>query len=285
MAEFYCDKKESQKLYKIGMFSQMNRVTVKALRYYDELGLLKPEYVEQENGYRYYTSAQLPQLHRILALREMDFTLEEIQQIFNGADEEKLLQSKKGDLLKMIANLSSKIACIEGYLAKGCYNQDYRIVMKSLPQVIIASMRVHLASYESLFSCMPDMGLEMEKAGCECAEPDYCFTTYYDEEYKESDIDAEICQAVTEKKQDTEKLKFTELPEVELAACVLHKGPYHQLPLAYSAIVSFIEESGYEIVGHQREYYIDGMWNKDSDQDWLTEIQFPVRKIKKEISF
>ena len=53
-------EKLPQKLYKIGMFAQMNRVTIKALRQYDDIGLLKPEYVDEINGYRYYTSAQLP---------------------------------------------------------------------------------------------------------------------------------------------------------------------------------------------------------------------------------
>lgn len=121
--------------------------------------------------------------------------------------------------------------------------------------------------------------VKMEKAGCECAIPEYCFTIYYDEEYRESDIHAEICEAITEKPEDTELVQFKVLPAVDMAACVLHKGPYYTLPQAYGAIVQFIEESGYEIIGYQRESYIDGIWNKDTEDEWLTEIQFPVRKI------
>ncbi|MFR5526597.1 MAG: GyrI-like domain-containing protein, partial [[Clostridium] innocuum] len=98
---------------------------------------------------------------------------------------------------------------------------------------------------------------------------------------RDQDVDAEICEAVTEMKEDRGDLKFRELPAVELAACVMHKGSYRTLPLAYRAVVSFIEDSGYEIIGHQRESYIDGIWNKDSEEDWLTEIQFPVRRIQK----
>ena len=53
-------------LYRIGMFSKMNRVTIKALRYYDEVGLLKPAYINEMTGYRYYTSEQLPVIHKIM---------------------------------------------------------------------------------------------------------------------------------------------------------------------------------------------------------------------------
>lgn len=274
-------EKSPQKLYKIGMFAQMNRVTIKALRHYDDIGLFKPEYVDEMNGYRYYTSDQLPQLHSILALRELGFSLEDIKKVSDGVSEKDLLIRKKCELLHEMADIQKQIARVEGYLSSNCLNSDYRIVMKSIPEVIIASMQVHMDGYEDLFNYMPAMGNEMEKAGCECAIPEYCFTIYYDEEYRESDIHAEICEAVTEKKDDTELIQFKVLPAVDLAACVLHKGPYYTLPKAYEAIVQYIEESGYEIIGYQRESYIDGIWNKDTEDEWLTEIQFPVRKIEK----
>ena len=70
-----CEGDEQPRLYKIGMFASMNRVTVKTLRYYDEQKLLKPVYVEEENGYRYYEASQIAELHRILALRGMGFLL------------------------------------------------------------------------------------------------------------------------------------------------------------------------------------------------------------------
>ena len=234
----------------VGMFAQMNRVTIKALRHYDDIGLLKPEYVDEINGYRYYTSAQLPQLHRILAMRELGFSLEDIKKVHDGVSEKDLLIRKKCELLQEMAHIQKQIACVEGYLTGNCLNSDYRVVMKSIPEVIVASMQVQ-----------------------------YCFTIYYDEEYRESDIHAEICEAITEKPEDTDLVQFKVLPAVDEAACVLHKGPYYTLPKAYEAIVQFIEESGYEIIGYQRESYIDGIWNKDTEEEWLTEIQFPVRKI------
>lgn len=279
MAIDYNCEKIPQRLYKIGLFSQMNKVTIKTLRHYDDIGLLKPQYIDQSNGYRYYTSAQLPRLHQILSLKEIGFSLDEIKLVLEGVSEEKLLLKKKSDLMLEMADLSKKIACIESYLSRDMNRKEYHIITKSLPSVIVASMRVHMENYADLFDKMPSMGLEMEKAGCECVEPEYCFTIYYNGEYRESDIDAELCEAVTELKENQGKVKFKVLPEVELAACILHKGPYETLPESYSAIVHFIEESGYEIIGYQRESYIDGIWNKESPSEWLTEIQFPIRKL------
>lgn len=79
-----CIQKEPPQYYRIGVFAQMNRVTIKTLRHYDEIGLLKPEFVDDTNGYRYYTSKQLPHLHQIIALKDIGFSLEEIHAILQG---------------------------------------------------------------------------------------------------------------------------------------------------------------------------------------------------------
>ena len=89
--KYKCDKNEKITLYKIGLFSQMNKVTIKALRYYDEIGLLKPAHIEEFTGYRYYTSEQLPILHEILALRQMGFSLNEIAKVQEGVSVESIL--------------------------------------------------------------------------------------------------------------------------------------------------------------------------------------------------
>ena len=72
-------------------------------------------------------------------------------------------------------------------------------------------------------------------------------------------------------------MKYKEFSEVEVAS-IYHKGPYALLPKAYSEILRFIDENGYEINGNIRENYIDGIWNKDSEDEWLTEIQIPIKK-------
>lgn len=277
--DYTCERKEEVAIYRIGLFSKMNHITIKALRHYDELGLLKPSYTDTFTGYRYYTSEQLPILHQILALREMGFTLEEIKKVQEGASEKQLLLQKKSELLKKIAEDTLKLSQIESYLSSEQVESSYHIIIKTLPEVIVASMRCMMPNYGALFDIVPPMGEEMERLGCECAIPEYCFNIYHDGEYKEENIDVEICEAVTEMKEDSDKLKFKVIPKVETAACVLHKGAYEGFPKAYNAVLRFVEENGYEIIDHPRESYIDGVWNKDSVDDWLTEIQFPIRKL------
>lgn len=76
-----CNPQTKNTLYKIGMFAAMNRVTVKALRFYEEQNLLLPAYINYENGYRFYELSQMQVLHKITALKQAGFTLEEIQKL------------------------------------------------------------------------------------------------------------------------------------------------------------------------------------------------------------
>ena len=269
--------KESGTLYKIGMFATMNHVTVKTLRFYEEQGLLMPACINQENGYRYYTLSQMAVLHQITALKMAGFTLEEIAHIHSGADEEAALRKKKSELIAKIADLTRQIAVVDGYLSKTKTGLSHPVLIKTIPETTVAAMRVRLESYDSLFDVMPKMGALMEKAGCECALPEYCFTRYLEPGYKDEDILVEICESVTGAKQEIGGLYFRTLPEIQ-AACIFHRGSYGTLPESYETVLKYIEENGYEIAGAIRESYIDGVWNQEEESGWLTEIQVPVRK-------
>lgn len=271
-------KKET--LYKIGLFSQMNKVTIKTLRHYDEIGLLKPASIDEATGYRYYTSKELPILHEILALRQMGLSLEEIKKVQNGVSVKSLLSKRKAEILKNIAEETMKLSQVEYYLQNKSVSSEYKVILKELPEVIVASMRTVMPTYKDLFTIVPSMGREMERLGCVCAVPEYCFNIYHDGGYKEFDVDVEVCEAVTEMKEDSNIVKFKKIDRVESAACVLHKGPYEEFPKAYGAVLKWMEENGFELIDAPRESYIDGIWNKDSEEEWLTEIQFPVRKIQ-----
>ena len=268
--------KESGTLYKIGMFAAMNHVTVKTLRFYEEQGLLMPARINRENGYRYYTLSQMAVLHQITALKMAGFTLEEISHIHSGADEEAVLRKKKSELIAKIAELTRQIAVVDGYLSKKKTGLSHPVLIKTIPETTVAAMRVRLESYDSLFDVMPKMGALMEKAGCECAVPEYCFTNYLEPGYKDEDILVEICESVTGAKQEIGGLYFRTLPETQ-AACIYHKGSYGTLSESYESVLKYIEENGYEIAGAIRESYIDGVWNQEEESGWLTEIQVPVR--------
>lgn len=275
-----CDKTESR-LYKIGMFAAMNRITVKTLRFYEEQGLLFPAHVDGENGYRYYTMDQMETIHKITALKRAGFTLEEIKKLNVEEDEKAFLQKKKAALLEQIAELTRQMAVIDGFLSGEKATLQTPVLVKKLPAVLTAVTKRRIHSYDEMFSMMPQMGAEMERLGCECAIPEYCFTNYLESGYKEEDILVEACEAVTERKPDSERLYFKEFPEAE-AACIFHKGSYDRFSESYAVLLRYIEENGYEISGEIRESYIDGVWNKEREEDWLSEIQIPVRKKEKE---
>ena len=273
-----CERKTSNTLYKIGMFAAMNHVTVKTLRFYEEQGLLMPALIHSENGYRYYTLSQMAVIHQITALKMAGFTLEEIVRINSGADEEAVLLKKKSELLAKISDLTRQIAIVDGYLSKKKTCLSAPVLIKTIPETTVAFMRTRLESYDGLFDRMPEMGALMEKAGCTCALPEYCFTNYLEPGYKDADILVEICESVVEAKEETGELRFKTLPAVR-AACIFHKGSYRTLSESYEAVLRYIEENGYEIAGEIRESYIDGVWNKDDEREWLSEIQVPVRRM------
>lgn len=272
-----CERKSEEYLYKIGVFAAMNHVTVKTLRFYESKGLLVPAYVDKENGYRYYTMNHMAIIHQITALKQAGFTLDDIAKINSGSDEGVFLLNKKAELLGKIAELTKQLALIDRYLAKKNINLDTPVLVKTIPEVTVAAARERMESYDDLFDMMPRIGELMEKAGCECAVPEYCFTNYLDSVSKDEDVLVEICQSVTEPKKEQDGIYYKKMPEV-LAACIFHKGSYADFPKSYETVLKYIEENNLEIAGEIREKYIDGVWNKEDESEWLSEIQIPVRK-------
>ena len=102
-------------MYKIGEFSLLNKVTIKTLRYYDDIGLFKPKVVDKFTGYRYYDDSQQEEFDIIIKYKNLGFTLDDIIKLKDNADEEiirnKLLELKtiNSDNDKKIEILSSMI--------------------------------------------------------------------------------------------------------------------------------------------------------------------------------
>lgn len=270
-------------MYRIGQFSKIGKVTVKALRFYEKEGLIEPCHIDAATGYRYYDSRQLPRIHKIVALRQCGFSIPEMRQIVNGKNVSRLFASRKEKLEAEAAQAGERLSSINSYIESLGQGEDmrYQVVVKDLPRVIVYWMRTIVESYESYFDLMPKIGEEIAayNPGLRCLDdPPYCFIMYHDGEYKESDIDIEFCEAVQEIGVDTPRLKFKTIERVPAAACVLHKGPYSELPLAYAAAFKWIDDNGYIPSGNPRESYIDGIWNRRDPAEWLTEVQVPIER-------
>lgn len=271
-------------MFRIGVFSKMNRVTIKTLRYYDEVGLLKPTKVDEWTNYRYYDGKKIGELHRIIALKQIGFSIDEIKKALSkNLSEEELVEfliNKRQEIERLAKEEKQKAERISAYLEviKKDKKMKHNIILKELPAVIVASMRTTIPDYDEFNNLYPKMGRLMGKHGARCAVPEYCFTIYNDGEYKEKDIDVEVCQAVANKLPDADGVVYKQIEGVPTAACILHKGPYSTIGKSYETLFSWVERNGYEVADDPRESYIDGVWNKEDPADWLTEIQVPVTK-------
>lgn len=267
-----------EQLYRIGMFAKMNKVTIKTLRYYDEINLLKPAYINQENNYRYYSSFQISVLHKIISLKQLGCSISEIKQVLEGADIATILKDKKVELIEEVDQRVSMLAKIEYYLNNPVDERESNVIIKKLPPTKVITYRRIISSYEQLNKYFPYLYEKILETKAEIKLPEYCFCIYHDGDYRDEDIDVELCQSVVEIKSDTDEVKFKEFPGVKQAACLLHHGPYDNLRSTYQKLVQWIEENDYLLVDNPRESYIDGIWNKNDVADWLTEVQIPIIK-------
>lgn len=269
-------------MYRIGMFSKIAKTTVKTLRYYDEVKLLSPEYIDEENGYRYYTTKQLILLHKIVGLRQMGFSIDEVRIILKSAQAARVLQQRKNELTAQAKELADQISRINYYILETEENQvlHYNAITKTIPECIVYSKKLIAPTYEAYYELIPAIGAEVLLANpnLKCAVPEYCFIEYQDTNYQEKDIAIEYFEAVNEFGKDTDTIKFKKIPEVTVVS-VMHKGAYDKLAEAYSYMFNWIENNGYVPTGNCRESYIDGIWNKNDENDWLTELQTPIMKM------
>jgi len=274
--------KEHKIKFKIGEFSKLNMVTVKTLRHYEEIELLVPDEIDQWTGYRYYRVDQISKMNQIIFLKKLGFTLEEIREVFdegNQMPEIGQIKSKIEHCKQEILQLQwrqTELSRLESTLHKKRVME--KIIIKSLPAVIVASHRRVVTGYQELFNLCPNIiGPEMARLGCICAKPEYAFTIDHNKEYNDTNIDLEYCEAVVEKREDSDLIQFKEVPEVKKAICTNHYGAYETFPQTFAQLYEYIEKNGYSIADHPRFCYIDGIWNKDSEEEWLTEIQVPVK--------
>lgn len=267
-------------MYRIGSFSKLAKVTVKALRYYDEVGLLKPDFVDSETGYRMYTTAQLLPLQRIAALRQAGLSIEEVSAILSGQDRAAVLQARRGELRRELGEAQGRLIRLESILKQEDVFMKYQATVREIPSYTVFYKQGIIPTYADLATFNPRANEEFAAAnpGLKCVEPDYCFVSYVDHEYKAENVGLLYAQAVEKAGKETDTIKFKTIPAVQ-AVCVYHKGPYEGLGEAYAFAMNWLEQNGYQPVEDARECYIDGCWNKENPGDWLTELQFPVKHI------
>lgn len=267
-------------MLKIGEFSRMGQVSVKALRIYDEMGLLKPALVDDWSGYRMYEVSQLPHLWKILALKDLGLTLEEVREILkeNPTAEQirGMLCVRRVQQEQRIQEEQAKLERVEHLLkiiSKEGNMPEYNVVTKKIEDMTILSIREVLPSFKMIGNqfglfCQYFQANKAQIAGAP-------FALYHDCEYKEKDNDVEIAFPVVGSAPETEKIKLRKLSG-GLMASVMHSGSYDTIPAAYKAVADWIEANGYGISGVSREVYLQQPG--ESGKEPVTEILFPIEK-------
>lgn len=271
-------------MFRIGDFSRLARVTVKALRYYDNLGLLTPAMVNPETGYREYSASQLPRLHRLLALKGLGFTLEEIAPMLDEglppSELRGMLRLKQAELRRAVSESEARLSQVEALLHRIEMEDrmpEYEVIIKRLDPQLVAGVKGVSPDVAALKDVLPRMFDEvyehvMSKGG-KPAGP--AFDLYTDMEYCDKDINLEACFPIAAPMPETETIKVYTVDGVDEAACTIHKGPFDGLGGAFEAVMKWIEANGYHTSGACREVYLE--FDPQGDPaNYITEVQCPV---------
>lgn len=266
-------------MLRIGEFSKLTKTTVKALRYYDKLDLLKPAFIDSETSYRYYTEEQVKRAQQIQTYRSAGLSCEDISKILNSkSDVEYLLHSKRRELELLKGDINRQIEKIDSLISKKNL-QVYKPCLKQIDECAVYYSRSFISDISKIrdFILLTMQELKRTNSDVGFPSPDYCCVIYPDDSYRESNIFVEYVQSVDKMGIDTPVIKFKVL-EAITAVSVIHYGRYENLCDAYLSAVNYALDNGYEISASARERYIDGAWNCDNEEKWKTEIQLPVKK-------
>ncbi len=267
-------------MFRIGEFSKLAKTTVKTLRFYDEIDLFKPNFVD-DNGYRYYSIEDLNRLQRIVELRNCGLPIDEIKQFFNGDNIVDILQNRIVEIENNIKDEKENLSLIKNLIKsakKGEIMKKYQAKEIMLPKCIVYYRHGVIDSMANMVPFILEAGAECAEnnPGLKCLTPDYCFVTYAAAEYQEKNVELEYAQAVEKKGKESKNIKFKNLEE-QKAISVEHKGSYTKLAEAYAFAVNWVKEKGYEIAAPIRERYINGCWDTENEDEYLTEIQIPIK--------
>lgn len=273
-------------MFRIGEFSKIAQVPGSVLRYYDEIGLLKPDHVDHWTGYRYYSARQLPRLHRILALKELGFTLDQITQLVNedvqAGEIRGMLALKKAQVEQTVQEELARLRQIEArlQLIDTADAPTFDIVLKHVPRQHYLSLRAILPNPDAALGIMRELVQVLPARLGEGALGH--FTTVIHSETLETDrLDIELGAILMNSKirpvtlPGDRVLKVNTLAAVDQMATVLRVGGFENNCRSYGTIGLWVEENGYTIAGPGREVLIKPPRMGQIDE-MVTEIQFPV---------
>ncbi|PYI69684.1 MerR family transcriptional regulator [Arthrobacter livingstonensis] len=271
-------------MFQIGDFARVGRVSVRMLRHYESIGLLHPARVDS-TGYRFYEGPQLARLNRIVALKNLGFTLETVSRILDsslGVEELRgMLLLRRSELEEQLAADSARLTSVEARLhvieSEGTM-PEYEVIIKPVPAVRLAELSAEAESfepqsispviqplYEKLYGALAAAGITPTGPG----------VAYYDE------LDGGRVRvhagAQIPSSEGSGAFDVVELPAVEQAATLIHRGVMDNVMPSVQALARWIDANGWVSTGPNRELYLDYGMGADPEQ-WITELQEPVAR-------
>lgn len=271
-------------MFKIGEFSKLTQVSIRMLRYYDETGLLKPAEIDKFTNYRLYSIEQIPVLNKIIFLRDLGFNVSEIAVVLNNWDNEFItnqLNNKRLEIESAMKAEQDKLSKIE--LAKRDIRQEkitihYNVSIKSIPSYQVFSLRRIVRDYYAEGQLWKEMSAFADENNIPISNN--TFTIYHDTDYRETDVDIEICAPVARIGKDMCGFTYRNTEPVPIMACTMVYGPFENIAGAYLSFANWLQAHiQYKMSGQSRQIVHRGPWNEESPDKYLTEIQIPLEKI------
>lgn len=270
----------------IGEFARLGQVSPRMLRHYDEIDLLKPERIDVSNGYRLYSAHQLGRLHRIVALRDMGFGLDQIRELLvDDIPVEQLrgmLRLRRAQIEQTVDDEQQRLRRVEAHLRALEWSTTMElqdIVIKQTQPIRVAQATADGLTHDDIGAAfgrlMPQVIAHLESVG---AKPGISVAVYEDDggATPEGEIVLRAGFDVGDQNvPDSDTVHVAELPVIEVAAAVYPGGP-DGIVAAWEALVRWIEDSGYRLIGDCRELYLE--WNEGDPTKDVVELQQPITR-------
>ncbi len=275
-------------MFKIGDFSKICQVSIRSLRHWDDLGLLRPAYTDPSTGYRYYAVDQLEQVNRIVALRGLGLSLKETARLqsedISVSEIWGMLRLKQAELRQQIDDSQSQLVMIETRLDQIQQEgkmPDYEVSLKVARPQQVLHLREIMPSIDYLAQRIMTVNSLRSTIASAAANP--LIAIFHDSGLNDAELDVELAFAAPSERRSIPRLQeggsldYGELPGVELLACTIHRGPWLSLAAGYMSLGRWIHANGYEIAGPSREIFHH--IGPQADETTITEMQFPVLKL------
>ena len=263
-------------MFKIGDFSRLTQVTIKALRHYDSLGLLTPAAVDPATGYRYYSATQLPRLNRILALKDVGLSLDQIGPFLDAdlsvEQMRALLLIKQAESRQRLEDERTRLARIEARLhqMEGEAVPAYDVVVKSVDARRVASLRGIIPNRSAIGDLFRQLAAYQRRHSLTTST---WTVVWHDPDFREADVDAEATFATDDPLPASGAIQARELPAVATMACVVHQGQPATIGRACMALLTWVEANGYQVAGPERVQLLE---RGGDGQDSVSELQLPI---------